>query len=112
MLSISAPRVHAVNAYYYRKAGLDDRTVERSCAVIDRALGGGKHLTRIELAVLPRRAKIPADGLRLAYIMMHAELEGVVCSGPRRGKQFTYGLLEERAPQARRSTPTKHSPHW
>ena len=30
--------------------------------------------------------------------MMHAELEGIVCSGPRRGKQFTYALLGERAP--------------
>ena len=33
--------------------------------------------------------------------MMHAELEGVICSGPRRGKQFTYDLLEERVPPAR-----------
>jgi hypothetical protein len=28
-------------------------------------------------------------------------LDAVVCSGPRRGKQFTYALLDERAPQAR-----------
>ncbi len=33
---------------------------------------------------------------------MHAELEALICSGPRRGKQFTYTLLEERAPQAKR----------
>ena len=32
---------------------------------------------------------------------MHAELEGAVCSGPRRGKRFTYALLTERAPKAR-----------
>ena len=32
---------------------------------------------------------------------MHAELEGVICSGPRRGKQFTYALLSERAPKSR-----------
>jgi hypothetical protein len=34
--------------------------------------------------------------------MMGAELDGVICSGARRGKQFTYALLDERAPQARR----------
>jgi hypothetical protein len=28
-------------------------------------------------------------------------LDAVVCSGPRRGKQFTYALLDERAPQAK-----------
>jgi hypothetical protein len=33
---------------------------------------------------------------------MHAELEGIICSGPRRGKHFTYALLAERAPQAKR----------
>jgi hypothetical protein len=27
---------------------------------------------------------------------MQAELEGIICSGPRRGKQFTYMLLDER----------------
>jgi hypothetical protein len=32
---------------------------------------------------------------------MHAELEAVVCSGPMRGRQHTYALVSERAPQAR-----------
>jgi hypothetical protein len=105
MLALSAPRVHAVNAYYYRKSGLDDRTIKRSCAVIHRALEGGKHLTRIELGEFLRRAKIAADGLKLGYVMMHAELEGVICSGPRRGQQFTYALLRERAPKAKTLDP-------
>jgi hypothetical protein len=39
--------------------------------------------------------------LRVTYIIMHAELEGVVCSGAKRDKQFTYALLDERAPAAR-----------
>jgi hypothetical protein len=33
--------------------------------------------------------------------MMRAELDALVTSGPRRGKQFTYALLDERAPAAR-----------
>lgn len=33
--------------------------------------------------------------------MMHAELEGIICDGPRRGKQFTYALLDERVPPTR-----------
>jgi len=48
------------------------------------------------------QAGIATDGeLRMGYIMMHAELDGVVCSGARRGKQFTYTLLDERAPHAK-----------
>jgi hypothetical protein len=101
LLALSGPRVHAVNAYYYRQLGLDDKAFKKSCAVMHRMLEGGKNMTRAELAVVLKRAKIPADGLKLGYLMMHAELEGVICSGPRRGKQFTYALLEERAPAAK-----------
>jgi hypothetical protein len=101
LVELSAPRVHAANAYYYRQSGLDAKVFARSCAMITRVLEGGQYKTRAELAVALKRAKVPADGLKLAYIMMHAELDGVICSGPRRGKQFTYALLDERAPQAR-----------
>jgi hypothetical protein len=98
MLALSAPRVHATNAYYYRQSGLDAKVVSRACAMIHRVLDGAEPMTRAELAVPLKRAKVPADGLKLAYLMMHAELEGVICSGPRRGRQFTYALLDERAP--------------
>lgn len=101
MLALSAPRVHAANAYYYRQAGLDAKIFLKSCAMIHRTLEGGQFLTRAELAVYLKRAKLPADGLKLGYLMMHAELEGVICSGPRKSKQFTYALLDERAPAGR-----------
>ena|SRR5882672_9199935 len=73
----------------------------RAAAVIERALQGGKQLTRSELASALRRAGIHADGMRLTYLMMRAELDAVMCSGARRGKQFTYALVAERAPDAR-----------
>ena len=40
------------------------------------------------------------SGIRLAYLLMRAELDLVVCSGPRRGKQHTYALVDERVPPA------------
>jgi hypothetical protein len=100
LLALSAPRVHAVNAYYYRQAGLDARLLNKSCALMHRILEGGQTLTRAEIATHFKRAKIPAEGLKLAYLAIHAELEGVICSGPRRGRQFTYALLDDRAPAA------------
>lgn len=101
MLALTAPRVHAMNAPYYRKCGLDAPLFARSAAVIERALQGGKQLTRSELASALRRAGIHADGMRLAYLMMRAELDGIMCSGARRAKQFTYAVVAERAPRAR-----------
>jgi len=100
LLALSAPRVHAANDHYYRQSDLDAKTFAKSCAMIHRVLEGGKAMTRAELAVYLKRAKIPADGLKLAYVMMHAELEGVITSGPRRAKQFTYALMDERVAKA------------
>jgi hypothetical protein len=46
------------------------------------------------------RGGIVARGERLAYILAHAELEALICSGALRGKQQTYALVDERAPAA------------
>jgi hypothetical protein len=101
MVALTAPRVHAVSAYYYRKSELDSGIFRRSRRALERALQSGRQLTRAELASVLRKARIPADGLRLNYLMMQAELDLVICSGARRGKQFTYALLDERVPPAR-----------
>jgi len=101
ILALTAPRVHAANAYYYRQLELDQRVLKRSRAVLIKALQGGRQLTRDELRDSFARSGIVTHGLlRMAYIMMSAELDGLVCSGARRGKQFTYALLDERVPKS------------
>ena len=102
ILALTAPRVHTANAYWYRKAGLDNAIFSQSNAALVKALRGGNQLTRSEIASVLQQAGIATDvPLRFAYLMMHAELDGIVCNGARRGKQHTYALLDERAPQAR-----------
>lgn len=101
LLALTAPRVHAVSAYYRRQVELDARLFTRAHRVIVRALETDPFLTRTEIGAALARARISATGPRLAHILMHAELEAIVCSGPRRGKQFTYALLDRRAPSSR-----------
>jgi len=101
MLQLTSPRVHAASALYYRRLELDEATFKRSETALAKSLRGGNHLTRLEMASALGKAGIAGVNLRITYLIMHAELEGLICSGPRRGKQFTYALLEERAPQAR-----------
>ncbi|MBC8048035.1 MAG: AlkZ family DNA glycosylase [Fimbriimonadaceae bacterium] len=96
ILLLTAPRVHAINAFMYRKLELDKKIFNRCNDIIIRSLEGGKQLVRTELNKIFKKKKIIADGLRLGYICMYAELEGIICSGARKGKQFTYALLEER----------------
>lgn len=100
LLDLTGPRVRALNAYMDRQLELDDQIFARSNAAIVAALQGGNQLTRSELAVVLDQAGIAAAGQRLAYLVMRAELDGIICSGARRGKQFTYALIAERAPQA------------
>jgi hypothetical protein len=102
MLELTAPRVRRLMAPYDRRLELDPKTVSRGVDVVGRALRDGRHLTRAELRERLEKAGLAMSGQRLAHLVMHAELEAVVCSGPRREKRFTYALLAERAPRAER----------
>jgi hypothetical protein len=98
LLALTAPRVHTASKSLYRMLELDDRIFLRSRKALERALQGGAMLTRAEIGPILASAGIPASGLRLGTLMLHAELDGVICSGARRGKQSTYALLEDRVP--------------
>jgi hypothetical protein len=100
LLRLSRPRVHGLNRYWYRKFDLDGSLLSRAHDVLARTLGDGQPRSRRALAERLAAAGIDADGLRLGYLLMHAELEGLICSGPRSGRQHTYALLEQRAPAA------------
>ena len=77
-----------------------------------RRLADGEPRTRRELGeALERGGRGGRDAAcASAHLMMYAELEGLVASGPRRGKQHTYVLLSDRAPDAPRSRATRRSP--
>jgi hypothetical protein len=96
--ALTGPRVHAFNGYYNRQHGLDERTADRAAAVLVDALRGGSFRTRAELATALAESGLHATGNKLAYVIMRAELDGLIASGPMRGKQHTYALVEERAP--------------
>jgi hypothetical protein len=104
LLALTGPRVVAGSAGRQRELGVDAEVIRRSRRILERELAGGRSLTRAELA-----GRLAAEGLDasmspLTYILMDAELTALICSGPRRGRSQTYGLVEERvAPAAPRS---------
>ena len=102
MQRLTAPRVVAKMAPYNRTLEVTSAVLRKSNTVIERSLAGGRFLSRTQLKAALERARINTEGTqRLARIVMQAELDGLVCSGPRVGKQFTYALLSERAPLSR-----------
>jgi Winged helix DNA-binding domain len=100
LLELSAPRIRLGLAARHRQLEIDEGVVARASAAFAAALAGRRHLTRPELGEVLSAAGISPEGQRLPHLLMSAELDGVIASGPRRGKQFTYALLTERAPRA------------
>jgi hypothetical protein len=100
MLELTAPRVLGAMAYYHRRHELDAKLFRRSHAVLERTLRDSQQLTRVELSAALRRAGLDVTNERMGHLLMRAELDRVVISGARRGKQFTYALFDERVPAA------------
>jgi hypothetical protein len=95
--ALTGSRVHQVNGAMYRRLGLVGDAFERADAVLRDVLAGGRALIREEI-----RAALAATGIDLGespvttHITMHAELDGLIANGPRRGKQATYMLVDDR----------------
>ena len=73
LLELTAPRVHAANAYQYRRLELDKTIFKQRNAALTKALRDGQQLTRAELASVLQQAGIEAnDLLRLTYLILRA----------------------------------------
>jgi hypothetical protein len=102
LLRLTAPRIKARSRSYFRQLDLDEALFKRSHKALLKALKAHQYLDKRSLKKVIERAGISVPvPLRLTYILFEAELEGLICSGPRRGKQLTYALLEERIPETK-----------
>lgn len=79
-----------------RQLDLDPDDLDRGGELICAALSGRRYLTGTELGQVMTDGGLSTDGQRLAYLVMTAELRGLICSGPMRGAQHTYAVLAER----------------
>jgi hypothetical protein len=97
ILAATADRVHVKNGSMYRQTGVDAATAGHTADLLQVMLEGGRSLTRPEIGERLASAGVESpSGMRLTYLVMHAELEGLIVSGPLRGQQHTYALLGER----------------
>jgi len=95
LLALLAPRTLKRAGPRLRQLDIDARTLARSEAVLSKALGGGKRLTRAEAYARLERSRISTAGQRGIHILFHLAHERVLCFGPRAGKQPTFVLLDE-----------------
>jgi len=98
MLDLTAPRIYAASASQNRSLQLDSAIFKRSNDALATALGNGGKLPRAELKAVLEKAGIKTSEQRFIHLLMRAELDKVICSGARQGKQFTYALFDDRVP--------------
>jgi hypothetical protein len=95
IIDLVSPQVLAGWARRLRELELDGATLSRAMAVLERDLALGDR-TRAELAAALEKAGVSPAGQRLSHLLGHAELIGLAAGGPRRKKQPTWSLLDQR----------------
>jgi hypothetical protein len=101
MLRLLTPRVVARSAGRHRELSLDAAVFRRSERLLARALEGGRRLARPDVyAALSRGGVSPADQ-RGIHILAFLAQQGLICLGPREGRQHTFALLDEWVPRSK-----------
>lgn len=84
----------------HRQLGITPEMKERGPEVLRELLAGGRAMTRKEIGPEFAAAGLPGPGEAMAHQLMVAEVRAVICSGPPRGTEHTYVLVDETIPQA------------
>jgi hypothetical protein len=103
LLDLTGPRVRRITGQQLRDThGLDERSTGQALAALTQALASRGQLTRAQLAQELSERGIRGSGQMLMILLAHAELDGLICSGPVAGGEHTYALMDERVPAPRR----------
>lgn len=96
---LTGAKVEAGMAARHRQLGLDGPSLDRAVGAVLALVAGGGHPTRSELGqglLGPGLAPgLPVTGERLSHVLLVAEIRGLLCSGPPRGAEHTYALVDE-----------------
>jgi hypothetical protein len=98
MQNLLAPRIIKKAASVYRKSELDEKVFTKGARIITKALEKNPILTRDELYETLERSKIVTAETRGLHILGWTAQKGLICLAPRKGKQFTFTLLDNWIP--------------
>jgi hypothetical protein len=99
MLELTAARIKILMRSNNNQLELTDIVFKKTNKLLEKALTGGKHLTRAELIPNFQKNKIATNENRLSHILLWAESDGIICSGARKDNKQTYVLLTDRVPE-------------
>lgn len=98
LAALTGPKVIAGLASRHRQLGLEQREVDEAQRRILHLLDERGALTRREIEAMLDDARWQRE--RLGHVLMRAELQALICSGPMRDRQHTYVVASTRLPAA------------
>jgi hypothetical protein len=104
LLELTAPRIKSSLRSRERELELSDSLFRRSNRIIEKLISGGLFFTREDFTRELKKAKINTGDNRLSHLLLRAELEGILCSGPIKDKKLTYASLNSRVAHRKRLT--------
>jgi len=102
ILELTAPQIRSAVKFRDKQLGLTGAVLRKSNAVIEKSLQKDGHLTREELISELKKAKIDVGENRASHLFLHAETDGIICSGKQKGLRPTFALLSEWVPENRK----------
>lgn len=100
MLKLLTPRILAGQEKRFKRVfDLDTSVLDKSKDLLIRAIEGGKQLKRDEIYRALEEGGIHATGQRGLHIIWYLAQQGLLCFGPRNGKQPVFVLLDEWIPE-------------
>lgn len=101
MIDLIRPRLDSAYALQFKKLELDEKILAKSNAALESVLHGGHQYTREELTAALEANGVRVGDARIGFLLLHAAVSKLICLGARRGKEFTYTLLDEWVPRTR-----------
>ncbi|MDD4968731.1 MAG: winged helix DNA-binding domain-containing protein [Paludibacter sp.] len=104
LLELTAPRIRPLMKSRDKQLELTELIYSKCNGMLEKVLSNNLSLTREELIREFDNIHIQTNENRLSHIMLRAELDGIVCSGPIKNKKLTYALLSGRIPAVKSIT--------
>lgn len=104
MLELSAPQIKTVGKSRDNALGITESQFQKSNHLLEKALNGGKQLTRAQLTEHFNNGGIELWDNRLYHFLMRAEIEGIIFSKYSGTNKQTYSLLREAHPNTQTFT--------
>jgi len=98
ILRLTSAKVESAMGARHRQLGLDAATVDRAFVELSTVLAGRSFMVRSEIGAAFGDAGLPRAGEQVGHLLLRAELTGLICSGPLRGGEHTYALVDEWVP--------------